>query len=84
MLRDATADEALISMKAGELVQFDVDFGLLTISVTGKIESFEYDSDGLLVNEISCKMYSSYTAGSVGESLTIVVENSIDRSWPAA
>lgn len=84
MLRDTTADEALVSLKAGELVQFDVDFGTLTISVTGKIESLEYDSDGLLVNEITCRMLSSYSAGSVGESLTIVVQNSIDRSWPAA
>lgn len=84
MLRDTTADEALISLKTGELVQFDVDFGLATISVTGKIETLEYDSEGLLVNEISCRMLSSYSAGSVGECLTIVVENSIDRAWPAA
>ena len=84
MLRDATADEALISMKTGELVQFDVDMGSITISVTGKIESLEYDDDGLLVNEIACRMLSSYTAGSVGASLTIVVQNLIDRSWPAA
>lgn len=84
MLRDSTADEALISLKTGELVQFDVDFGELTISVTGKIESLAYDSEGLLVNEITCKMLSKYTAGSVGQCLTVVVQNSVDRSWPAA
>ena len=84
MLRDATADEALVSMKTGELVQFDVDFGTITITVTGKIESLEYDSEGLLVNEISCRMLSSYTAGSVGQSLVVVVQNSVDRVWPAA
>jgi hypothetical protein len=84
MLRDTTADEALISLKAGELVQFDVDLGEITISVTGKIESLEYDTDGLLVDSITCRMLSSYSAGSVGECMTIVVANSVDRSWPAA
>lgn len=84
MLRDETADEAIISMKEGELVQFDVDFGTLTISVTGKIESMEYDSEGLLINSITCRMLSSYTAGSVGECLTVTVANSVDRAWPAA
>lgn len=84
MLRDTTADEALVSMKAGELVQFDVDLGTITISVTGKIESLEYDAEGLLVNEISCRMLSSYTAGTVGDCLEIVVANTVDRSWPAA
>lgn len=84
MLRDATADQAIISLKEGELVQFDVDFGTLTISVTGKIESLEYDSDGLLINQITCRMLSSYSAGNVGESLTVVVQNSVDRSWPSS
>ena len=84
MLRDTTADEALVSLKAGELVQFSVDLGTITITVTGKIESLEYDTEGLLVNEISCRMLSSYTAGSVGECLTLVVQNTVDRSWPAA
>jgi hypothetical protein len=84
MLRDTTADEALSSLKAGELIKFDVDFGELTISITGKIESMEYEKDGLLVNEIACKMLSSYTAGTVGQCLTIVVQNSVDRAWPAA
>jgi len=84
MLRNSTADEALISLKSGELIQFDVDFGTLTISVTGKIESLEYDSEGLLLNSISCRMLSSYTAGTVGECLTLAVQNSIDRGWPAA
>ena len=85
MLRDSTADEALVSLKEGELVEFDVDFGTLTISVTGKIEALEYDTEGLLVNSITCRMLSSYSAGGgVGESLTLVVQNTIDRSWPAA
>lgn len=84
MLRDSTADEALISLKSGELVQFDVDLGTITTAVTGKIESLEYDDEGLLVNEITCSMKSSYSAGSVGECLSIVVQNSVDRSWPAA
>jgi len=84
MLRDSTADESLKSLKEGELIQFDVDFGTLTISVTGKIESMEYDTDGLLVNQITCNMKSSYTAGVVGESLTVVVQNTVDRAWPAA
>lgn len=84
MLRDETADEALTSLKAGELVQFDVDFGTLTICVTGKIESLEYDTEGLLLNQITCRMLSSYLNGTVGECLTIVVQNSIDRAWPAA
>lgn len=84
MLRDATADEALISLKTGELVQFDVDLGTVTISVTGKIEALEYEGEGLLVDSITCKMLSSYTAGSVGASLTVTIQNSIDRGWPAA
>ena len=67
MLRDTTADEALASLKTGEVVQFDVDFGELTISVTGKIESLAYDTDDLLVNEIACRILSTYTTGSVGE-----------------
>lgn len=84
MLRDTTADEALSSMKTGELVQFDVDFGTLTISVTGKIEALEYDTDGLLVNEITCRMLSQYTTGVISECLTIVVQNSVDRAWPSS
>jgi len=84
MLRDSTVDEALVSLKEGELVQFDVDFGTLTISVTGKVESLEYDTEGLLISQISCRMLSSYSAGTVGECLTVVVKNSVDRSWPAA
>lgn len=84
MLRDSTTDESLVSLKEGELVQFDVDFGTLTISVTGKIESLEYDSEGLLLNTITCRMLSSYAAGSVGECSTIVINNTVDRSWPAA
>ena len=84
MLRDSTADEAIASMKVGELIELDIDAGLITINVTGKIESLEYDSDGLLINEITCRMLSKYTAGSWSDSLNIVVSNSIDRSWPAA
>jgi hypothetical protein len=85
MLRDATADQSLISMKEGELIQFDVAFGTtVTISVTGKIESLEYDTEGLLVNEITCRMLSSYTTGSVGECFTLVIANSVDRGWPDA
>jgi len=84
MLRDETADEALVSLKEGELVQFDVDFGTLTICVTGKIESMEYDTEGLLLNQITCRMLSYYTAGAVGECLTITVTNSLFRDWPAA
>ncbi|MFA7286917.1 MAG: hypothetical protein WC052_04640 [Patescibacteria group bacterium] len=83
-LRDSTADEALESLKEGEMVKFDVDFGTLTISVTGKIESMEYDKEGLLISQITCRMLSSYAAGVVGECLTVVVQNTIDRSWPAA
>lgn len=84
VLRDATADEALISLKAGELVQLDIDIGLMTISVIGKIESLEYDADGLLANTITCRMLAPYVAGTVTTPLTIVVENTIDRGWPAA
>lgn len=84
MLRDTTADEAFSSLKTGEMVKFDVDFGLLTITTTGKIEAIEYESDGLLVNELTCRMLSTYSSSTVGECLAIVVNNSIDRSWPAA
>ena len=84
MLRDSTADQALVSLKTGELVQFDVDLGTVTISVTGKIESLEYDKGGLLVNQISCRMLSAYDSSAVSECLTVVVQNSVDRSWPAA
>jgi hypothetical protein len=84
LLRDETADEAIISYKAGEMVQFDVDFGSIALTATGKIESIEYDDDGLLAESLNCKMLSTYTVGAVGEMLTVVVENAIDRSWPAA
>lgn len=84
MLRDVTADNALVSFKEGELVEFSVDMGTVTITVTGKIEGIEMDSEGLLVNELTCKMLSSYTAGSVGECLTLVIQNTVDRAWPAA
>ena len=86
MLRDATADEALISLKAGELVQLDIDIGLMTINITGKIESVEYDTDGLLANTITCRMLAPYVAGTVTDPLTIVVQNAIDRGagWPAS
>jgi len=84
MLRDSTADEAMLSLKTGELISFDVDFGSITITVTGKIEAMEYDNEGLLVNSITCSMKSSYTAGAVGECYTLVVANDIDRNWPAA
>ena len=84
LLRDETADEAIASLKAGEMVQFDVDTGTIAVTATGKIESIEYDDEGLLAETLNCKMLSTYTAGAVGEMLTITVDNSIDRGWPAA
>ena len=84
LLRDVTADEALVSLKTGELVKFSVDIGTITLVVTGKIESMEYDKEGLLVNSLSCSMKSSYSVSGVGECFTMTVANSIDRNWPAA
>ncbi len=84
LMRDETADEAIISMKTGEMIQFDVDFGSIAITVTGKIETMEYDDEGVLAESLSCKMLSTYSVGSVGEMFTVVIENGVDRSWPAA
>lgn len=84
LLRDSSIDYAIASMKEGEMVQFSVDVGTLTITVTGKIESNEYSTEGLLMSTLTCRMLSTYTSGSVGECLTVVVQNSVDRSWPAA
>jgi len=83
MLRDSTADESLISLKEGELIKFTVDFGTLSFIVTGKIEALDYDADGLLVNEITCRIFANYEAGGVGNGFSITVKNSIDRAWPA-
>ncbi len=84
ILRDGTVDEAISSMKVGEMVQLDLDFGNITITVTGKVESYEYHTEGLLAASLSCNMFGTYSTGSWGEPLTIVVLNSRDRSWPAA
>ena len=84
LLRDAAIDEALLSYKIGEMVQLSIDINLMTITVTGKIEALEYDPDGLLGVSLTCKMLGTYSVGAWGEPLTIVVNNSIDRGWPAA
>lgn len=84
LLRDASTQEAIASMKAGEMVQFDVDLGTVTITVNGKIETNEYASEGLLMSTLTCRMLSEYSAGSVGESLTVVVQNALDRAWPSS
>jgi len=84
LLRDAIADEAIISLKAGELIQFSLDFGVFTAQISGKIESIEADAEGLLAESLTCRMFASYTAGAWGTPLTYVIQNDIDRSWPAA
>jgi hypothetical protein len=84
LLRDVVADEALVSYKEGEMVQFDLDFGTMTIAVTGKIETIETDGDGLLVEKLNCRILATYSAGTYGTPLQIVLNNSIDRSWPAS
>jgi len=84
LLRDSTTDEAISALRAGTVVEFTMDFGLLAFNVTGKIEDIEYDDSGLLAESITCKMLSTSVAGTVGEMATVVVENTVDRSWPAA
>lgn len=84
LLRDTYADEAMKSLKAGEMIQVSLDFGKVTIDVTGKIEGIEYDDEGLLAESITAKMLATYSVGVWGEPLTIVIENTIDRAWPAA
>ena len=84
LLRDTYSDEAIKSLKAGEMIEVALDFGLITITISGKIESFEYESEGLFCNSLTCKMLGTYSVGGWGEPLTIVVQNTVDRSWPAA
>lgn len=84
LLRDVYSDEAIKSLKAGEMIEVALDFGTVTITISGKIEGFEYDSEGLFANSLTCKMLGTYSVGSWGEPLTIVVQNTVDRGWPAA
>jgi hypothetical protein len=85
ILRDAVVQEAIQSLEEGEMVQLDIDVGsLLSITVNGKVEANEYNSEGLLMATLTCRTFSTYTAGSVSESLQIVVGNSVDRSWPSS
>lgn len=83
LMRDSSADEAIANLKAGTLVQFAMDFGLLAFDISGKItDPIETDDEGMLAETLNCEMYASAIAGSVGEPVTIVVENTNDRSWP--
>lgn len=81
VLRDTIVDEAFASWKAGELIELEIDAGLITFTVSGKIENIEYDTEGLLTSTISCRMLAKNVGGSVSDPITIVVENSINRGW---
>lgn len=85
LLRDSTADDAIASYKVGEMVKLVITFGsVAAITVSGKIDAFEYDKDGLLAESITFKMLSTYTAGTVGEMFTFVMSNDTNRSWPTS
>lgn len=84
MLRDTTADSALSAIQTGALITIVLSIGILDITFTGKIEKLDYDAEGLLVNNISGKLYATYTAGAWGQPLTIVCTDGYDKAWPAA
>ena len=84
LMRDSSADEAIANLKNGTLIEFTMDFGTLAFTITGKITAIETDESGPLVESLTCEMYAAYSGGSVSEPLTIVVENTTDRGWPAA
>jgi len=84
LMRDDSADEAIANLKNGSLVEFAMDFGTLAFTITGKITAIETDDSGTLTESLTCDMYAAYSSETVSEPLTIVVENEIDRGWPAA
>jgi hypothetical protein len=84
LLRDSTADEQLVNLKSGALIEFSMDFGSVAFTITGKITAIETDNSGTLAESLTCDMFASYVSETVGQPLTIVVENEIDRNWPAA
>lgn len=84
LLHDSTVADAISALRTGTMVEFTMDFGLLAFTVTGKVEDIEYSEDGLMAESLVCSMKSTYADEVVGEMATVVVENTVDRSWPAA
>lgn len=84
ILRDTVTQEAIASMKVGELVQLSIDIGTIVITINGKVEANDYESEGLLMSTLACRMLSAYSSSAVGESFTLVIQNTLDRGWPAA
>lgn len=84
MLRDTTADSALTAVKTGALITVVLSIGILDITFTGKVEKLDYDAEGLLVNNISGKLFGTYSAGTWGNPLTIICTDSHDKGWPSA
>ena len=82
LLRDVASDAAFAALKAGTICQISLAFGsTMTIAFSGKIEKIDYDAEGLLIDNITGRLFSTHTADQWGELIEITVANSIDRSW---
>jgi hypothetical protein len=82
LLRDVASDTAFAALKAGTICQISFAFGsTMTIDFSGKIEKIDYDAEGLLIDNITGRLFSTHTADQWGELIQITVANDIDRSW---
>lgn len=81
---NSSITEAIASIKAGEMVQLVITAPTLTITIDGKIDTHEDAKDGLLMTTISGTMFAPYETGAVTLPVTYVLDNDIDRNWPAS
>ena len=85
VIRDDHTETALANQTTGSSVEAYIAYGgtpHLSLTWTGKIETIEdNDTDGLLSTTYSGKVLAT---SSVAEAATIVINNALDRAWPAA